>query len=121
MLAHTRVPSGRATAAILHYYTTLYGPLILSAFVVVVLQVPILGLGNQVGTASVLSGVAALMSTVGAFGNFKDKWFANRDALLTMELISLERGKGSLDQKEGIDRVVAQVLIAFNERWGRSA
>lgn len=79
------------------YYRTLYGPLILSALVVVVLQLPGLAKDAAVTQATVLSGAAAVLSTFGGFGGFKEKWMANRAALLEVDLLLLAAAQGAPD------------------------
>ena len=53
--------------------------------------------GKAAAMGGVLSGAAAVLSTFGGFGGFKEKWMANRAALLEVDLLLLAAAQGAPD------------------------
>lgn len=97
------------------YYATLYGPLVLSALVVVALQLPGLPKDAAVTQATGLSGAAAVLSTFGGFGGFKEKWMAHRAALLEVDLLILAAAQGA-PSAYLVERM-QEVMRTFNASW----
>ncbi len=93
------------------YYATTYGPVLLSGYAAISLQVA----RSTEPEVILAAGLAAIISTVGAFAGFREKWHANRDAVYSLRLLQLD-GPNEQVLREGLSKI----LLSHADAWRRT-
>lgn len=102
-------------ACALLYYSSTFGPIVLTACAFYLLQVDS-GPDLKIGTIAALTGVATALSTIGAFGKFREKWSANSTAVYSLRNIRTAIEAGDLNWTE-VGASLAEVQDQHQATW----
>lgn len=107
----SRYRIGAFTCAGLHL-VTLWAPVVLSALAALYIQ-----FDRSDRTVALMSGSAALLSTFSAFGEFKEKWHANRKAVYALRRLLLQFETRALSLGEA-RAMLETVFDRHEDEWG---
>jgi len=90
------------------HHTTLFGSAALSASAAIIIKIPPILAGSNIGAenmAAILAVIAALMGTIGGVGGFQRKWKTNRRTKSSFEQLELDFLSEKIDPESIIDKI----------------